>query len=136
MGILENATHIEAEAGVRYWDDASVNGVQEGEDTPTIPLRKGDAWCPRIRLADGVVGDWPAGTTAETHYKVCDAGIYWLTDATGARLAKWGGYYVPDDFLCHGDEGFGDYIILSIDADGRIANYNAPTIDADEWKPS
>jgi hypothetical protein len=136
MSCLENATHIEAEAAVRYWDDASVNGVQDGEDTPTIPLRNGAAWCPRIRLADGMVEGWPAGTIAEIHYKVCDAGIYWLTDAAGARLAKWGGYYVPDDFLCHGDEGFGDYIILSIGGDGRIANYSAPVIDADEWKPA
>jgi hypothetical protein len=131
--MLERATHIEAEAGVRYWEDASVNGVQEDGDAPTIPMRNGNAWCPRIRITDGVVEDWPAGTTAETHYKVCDQGFYWLTDATGTRLAKWDGHYVPSEFLCHGDSGYGDYIILSIDAEGRIANYEAPEIDADEW---
>ena len=133
MNLLERATHIEAEAGVRYWEDASVNGIPEDDDAPTIPLRNGGAWCPRIRIADGLVEAWPAGTTAETHYKVCDQGIYWLTDETGTRLARWRGHYVPSAFLCRGGSGYGDYIILSIDADGRISDYAAPEISADEW---
>lgn len=44
------------------------------------------------------------------------------------RIAKWGGYYVPDDFLCHGDRGFGDYIILNIDEHGKVDNWKVPTI--------
>ncbi len=127
-------THIEVEANVRYWEDASVNGVFEDDDAPTIPLRKGTSWCPRICLADGVVEGWPEGTTADTHYKVCDEGLYWLTDADGTRLMKWKGYYVPDDFLCPDQNGYGDYIILNIGADGKVANWSAPEIDAEEWE--
>jgi transcriptional regulator with PAS, ATPase and Fis domain len=39
-------------------------------------------------LATGRVLDWPKGTTAEVHYKVCDAGCYWLEDANGKRLKR------------------------------------------------
>lgn len=126
-------THIEVEAGVRYWEDATVNGVNEDNDAPTIPFIKGDAWCPRIRLSDGVVENWPAGMTAQIHYKVCDQGQYWLSDAEGKRLMKWRGYYVPNDFLCHGDNGYGDYIIVAIGEDSKIAGYAAPSINPEEW---
>lgn len=130
---LAAATHIEVEAGVRYWEDSSVNGVEDGDGT-LIPFRNGDAWCPIISLADGRVENWPSGTESSVHYKVCDAGQYWLLNAAGERIAKWGGFYVPDDFLCHGGDGYGDYIILEIDGDGLINNYAVPAIDPDRWR--
>lgn len=133
MSIAE-ATHIEVEAGVRYWEDASVNGADEDNDNPSIPLRKGEAWCPRIRLADGVIEEWPEGTVAVVHYKVCDAGRYWLTDADGKRIAKWKGFYVPDDFLCPADNGYGDYIIMQINGSGKISGWSNPEIDRDQWE--
>lgn len=126
-------THIETEAGVRYWEDATVNGVED-EDGTLIFGRKGDAWCVRIRLADGHVEGWPEGMEASIHYKVCDDGRYWLTDAEGKRIAEKEGY-VPGDFLCHGDNGYGDYIILNIGGDGFIKNYSAPEIDDEGWEP-
>jgi hypothetical protein len=126
---FEAATHILAEAGVRYWEDATVNGVED-EDGTLIPGRKGDLWCARINLETGKVEDWPEGTEASIHYKVCDAGEYWLTDAEGNRLAYREGY-VPNAFLCHGDNGFGDYIILNIGPDGSISDYKRPRIDSD-----
>ena len=141
---MQQAEYIEVSAGVRYWDDASVNGVSD-EDGTLIPFRTGDLWCPVIRLADGAVIDWPQGMTASIHYKVCDQGEYWLQNAERTRIAKWGGYYVPNDFLCHGDEGFGDYIIFNVGADGLIERWKRPSVDirpaADEddeqtvWKP-
>ncbi|MFK4871619.1 hypothetical protein [Novosphingobium sp. ZW T3_23] len=131
---MTTATHIEVEARVRYWEDASVNGTPEDNDAPTIPLRNGDNWCPRIRLSDGLVEGWPAGVTADVHFKVCDEGLYWLTGASGERLMKWSGYYVPNDFLCPADEGFGDYIIMQIGEGGKIADWSVPEIDADEWE--
>ncbi|RVT96417.1 hypothetical protein EOD42_13880 [Rhodovarius crocodyli] len=126
-------THIDVEAGVRYWEDATVNGVAD-EDGTLIPGRVGEHWKVRIRLADGVVEDWPAGTTADIHYKVCDEGQYWLSDASRQRQMKWAGYYVPNDFLCHGGRGYGDYIILEIDGAGVIQGYQQPTIDDEEWQ--
>lgn len=122
------ATYIEVSAGVRYWEDAAVNGTEDAEGT-LMPMRKGDDWAPVIRLADGAVMDWPQGTTADVHYKVCDAGEYWLLDDERKRVAKWAGFYVPNDFLCHGDNGYGDYIIFKVSADGLIAGWRSPAVE-------
>ncbi len=131
--ITKNVSHIEVEAGVRYWEDAEVNGVSDDDGT-LIPFRKGDAWCPRIRLEDGYVEGWPTGTVAHIHYKVCDSGLYWLVDAEGNRVMKLDGY-VPGDFLCHGSNGYGDYIIMTIGEDGFILEYQAPDGElGEEWE--
>ncbi len=130
---LSEATHIEVEAEVRYWEDARVNGVID-EDGSRIFGREGNLWKVRIDLLDGIVQDWPAGDSAEIHYKVCDQGLYWLTDASGNRLAKWRGHYVPNDFLCHGSEGFGDYIILNVAVGGGIEGYCTPRINLEQWE--
>lgn len=121
-------TFIEVCADVRYWDDATVNGAEDTNGT-LIPFRKGNSWGPVIRLADGQVMNWPEGMEADIHYKVCDAGEYWLQDESGKRIAKWAGYYVPDDFLCHGDTGYGDYIIFKVGQDGKIIRYRQPEIE-------
>lgn len=132
--VYQNATHIHVEAEPRYWEDAIVNGVNEDDDAPTIPLREGKLWIPRIRLADGKIEGWPAGTTASVHYKVCDQGEYWLANDAGKRIAKWCDYYVPSGFLCHGGIGYGDYIFLNIGADGMVENWTIPEISDEEWK--
>ncbi len=125
--------YIEVRAEVRYWEDATVNGAEDS-DGKLIPLRDGELWVPVIRLSDGVVMDWPDGFEADIHYKVCDQGEYWLLDEARTRVAKWASYYVPDEFLCHGDNGYGDYIIFRVDADGKIVNWRTPCIDPAEWK--
>lgn len=122
-----SAVYIEVRAGVRYWEDAIINGAEDADGNLT-PLRNGEHWCPVIRLADGMVMDWPAGTVADIHFKVCDDGEYWLLDEQRSRIAKWAGFYVPNDFLCPAENGYGDYIILTIDADGRIAKWKLPAI--------
>jgi len=131
--MMDEATHLEVDAGVRYWEDAVVNGVTD-DNGSLIPGRDGDGWHVRIDLEHGRIEDWPSGTTADIHYKVCDEGVYWLTDAVGKRIAQWGGYYVPDAFLCHGDEGFGDYIIMKVGEDGAIAGYRRPAIEPERWR--
>ena len=88
--IEQRAVYLEVEAEVRYWEDATVNG-QEDADGTLIPFKFGTLWTPVIRLSDGKVMSWPEGTTADIHYKVCDAGEYWLADEDG-RIAKWGGF--------------------------------------------
>lgn len=122
-----NATYIEVSADVRYWEDATINGTED-TDGALIPHRNGKSWVPVIRLADGLVMDWPEGTTADIHYKVCDAGEYWLQDSDRKRVAKWVGFYAPNDFLCHGDSGYGDYIIFKVGADGLIEKWRNPDI--------
>jgi len=128
------ASYIEVEAEVRYWEDAIVNGQEDTQGT-LIPFRYGDKWCPVIRLADGWVVNWPEGTTADVHFKVCDQGEYWLATDTG-RVAKWRSDYVPDSFLCHGDTGYGDYIIFTVSVDGKIERWQQPEIEAELWTAS
>lgn len=121
---------IRVMAEVRYWEDATVNGV-EGADGTLIPLRLESCWEPVIELDSGRVRDWPEGTTADVHYKVCDAGEYELLDSRGEMVAEKHGY-VPD-MLSVGDSGYGDYIIMKIGPGGLIEGWQPPVIDPDLW---
>lgn len=127
------AIYLEVSANVRYWEDANVNGVDDVEGK-LIPMRDEDLWRPTIRLSDGMVMGWPEGTVADVHYKVCDEGEYWLLDENHKRIAKYESAYVPDDFLCVGERGYGDYIILKINERGFIDGWEKPCLQADEWE--
>lgn len=109
------------DADVRYWEDATVNGVSD-EDGDLIPCREGDSWRPIINIDSGLITNWEKGKNASIHYKVCDDGEYWLQDINGDKLARAKGYYVPD-FLAIDDSGFGDYIIMEVDSEGFINNW-------------
>jgi hypothetical protein len=129
---IERAHYIMVEASVRYWEDGNINGEPD-EDDGKMPLRRGDQWAPVIELATGRVIDWPDGTTADIHYKVCDEGEYWLLDKDMTSVGKWKGYYVPNAILCVNDNGYGDYIIMKIGADGLIDGWRKPALDAEKW---
>lgn len=113
---------IRAECGVRYWEDGEVNGKTD-EDGSLIPLRVGDCWAPTIMLETGQILDWPEGTTASLHYKVCDDGLYSLLSPAGEVVAKKDGY-VPS-MMSPTDNGFGHYIIMKIGPDGVIEGWEA-----------
>lgn len=121
-------SYLVVEAGVRYWEDATVNGVEDVGGC-LIPLRRGDLWCPTIELATGRVMDWPLGTVAKIHYKVCDEGQYWLTSSK--HRAKYRGDYVPDVLGVDG-ASYGDYVIMTVGADGIIKGWRGD-IDLSEW---
>ena len=108
-------------ANVRYWEDATVNGVED-ENGDLIPCKVGDTWKPIIDLEIGLITNWEKGKEANIHYKVRDAGEYWLQDENGEKIVKAKGYYVPD-FLAIDDSGYGDYIIMKVDKDGKINNW-------------
>ena len=127
------AVLIVAEMEPRYWEDASVNEVEETDEDPQIPLRDGDLWKLRILIDEGRILDWPEGVTAETHYKVCDAGLYKLLDAEGEVLAERDAY-VPE-FLAPEKEGFGDYVILTIGPDGKIVGWDPDLSWFDKGRP-
>lgn len=112
--------YLKAECGVRYWEDAEVDGVVD-EDGSRIPSRVGDDWCPVIDLETGVVENWPSGIIASTHYKVCDAGRYALLDADRNEVCAVAGY-VPE-IMSPGGRGHGDYVIMKIGPDGVIENW-------------
>lgn len=109
------------EAEVRYWEDATVNGIED-ENGDLIPCKVGNTWKPIIDLESGLITNWETGKEAKIHYKVCDAGEYWLQDENGDKVVKAKGYYVPD-FLAIDDSGYGDYIIMTVDKEGKINNW-------------
>ncbi len=121
--------YLRATCGVRYWEDATVNGKEDTDGT-LIPLRDGDTWKVTINLATGIIEGWPEGTTAEIHYKVCDEGIYELLDAERNVVMQHDGYVI--NMMCPEGRGYGDYVIMNIDGDGRIDNWLVDTRDIEE----
>jgi hypothetical protein len=115
------------DAGVRYWEDATVNGIED-EQGDLIPCREEDRWNPIIDIESGVITNWTQGVVADVHYKICDDGIYHLVDLDGnIVLTKEG--YVPS-ILDVTRDSYGDYIILEIDENGKINGWNnSPRID-------
>ena len=114
---------LHASIGVRYWEDASVNGIDEDDENTTMPLIRDGRWELLIDLATGRIDGWPHGVTAETHYKVCDDGVYRLLGTNGDEVCKLDGY-VPSMLATNG-RGYGDYVILTIGADGIIEGWRA-----------
>lgn len=125
--------YLFAQCGVRYWEDASVNGTAD-DDGARIPFRQGDTWAPVIDLDAGRVVDWPEGVTAKVHYKVCDEGVYRLLDADREVICEIDGY-VPK-IMCPGGEGYGDYVIMSIGPDGAIADWRLDLSEFDALQAS
>lgn len=117
--------HVIAE--VRYWEDAIVNGKEDDENDIKMPCSHGGAWNPIIELETGRIINWEIGSTASVHYKVCDAGVYTLTDFENNEVVKKNGY-VPN-CMSPKRNGYGDYIIMDIDGDGIISNWNPDLSD-------
>jgi len=110
-------------AGVRYWEDATVNGVED-TDGHLIPCRviDNDDWLPVIEIETGKIRNWKQGVTADIHYKVCDDGDYYLMseDENTHEIHKNG--YVPSCLSINGN-GYGDYIIMKVDENGIIEDW-------------
>ena len=120
--------YLRAECGVRYWEDATVDGVTD-EDGALIPCRIAETWCPKIDLDTGIIDGWPEGRVASVHYKVCDDGRYSLLDADGRDVLTIDGY-VPR-IMCPAENGYGDYVIMEIGPDGKISGWK---IDLSEFQ--
>lgn len=141
-----DAIYLKVDAGVRYWDDAKVNGVYDTncEDlenpaaAPTIPCAEyvgaqhrvphGEnwRWRPLIDIETGKIVNWKKGTSANVHYKVCDDFACEILDGNKEVIASYDGY-VPK-IMCPADEGYGDYIIMNIDEDGIIQGWRKDLI--------
>lgn len=111
---------LKVRAGARYWEDATVNGIEDTEGK-LIPCREGDNWCPIIDIETGRITNWETGKTADIHYKVCDDGDYHILDENDEEVLHLNGY-VPD-ILAINDNGYGDYIILEINEEGFIKDW-------------
>lgn len=126
-----DAKILSVQAGVRYWEDATVNGIED-EKGDLIPCREGDCWCPIIDIDTGKILNWKQGTTAEIHYKVCDSGSYFVSDQNGKVILSIEDDYVPS-ILCPKESGYGDYIIMDVDENGMIKDWN-PDLDCFQEK--
>jgi hypothetical protein len=114
------AKFLTCKIGVRYWEDSSVNGIED-TNGDLIPCRIRDLWCPEIDVESGKILNWKIGTSASLHYKVCDQGIYTLRDHAGVVIHEIDGY-VPK-LMCPKENGYGDYIVMDIDENGQIQNW-------------
>ena len=121
-----NVTTLLVSAERRYPEDATVNGIED-EAGDLMPCMNGDLWEPIINFDTGQIMNWTKGTVADVHYKVCDAGSYTLVDEHGNNVHTAGDCYVPS-CLSPKENGHGDYIIMDIDADGFIQDWE-PTLD-------
>lgn len=82
------AVYLEVDAGVRYWNDGYINGMEdtdceETDGSPQMPcaeymgeqhmvLRGNNwRWRPLIDIETGRIVNWSQGTTANVHYKKC-----------------------------------------------------------------
>lgn len=109
----------------RCWSTSEINGVKDDNNEPKMPLIEehlGElSWHIIVNLDNGQIGNWPKGTVASIHYKSCDENYVQILDDQLGIVKDYEGY-VPN-FLCNG-QGHGDYVILEIDEDGFIKNFN------------
>ena len=144
---LVDVRYIKVDAGVRYWQDTTVNGEEDidfyeskGVGTPKIPFAvkvKDEPtsniysdhyrWQPVIDITGGYIVGWKKGVKAQVHYKVCDDGTYSLLDMEYKEIVG-ADSYVPDVLCPHGG-GYGDYIIMDIDEDGFIKDWHCEADD-------
>lgn len=140
---LDEVRYLRVDAGVRYYEDASVNGeddvdmyvnykvegafpkmpcVEQIKDHPTDVIHTDHLrWRPIIDIKEGVITNWRKGTRAHAFYKVCDGGTYSLLDANKEVLYEVDSY-VPG-CLAIEDSGYGDYINMVIDENGKIKDW-------------
>ena len=77
---------------------------------------------PAIDVETGIIEGWTQGTKAEIHFKVCDQCTVSLIDEKDEIVKEHEGY-VPD-CLSPKENGYGDYIIMDIDENGKIKDWN------------
>lgn len=107
----------------RYFEDAWVNGRQDDNDNPRMPLVKDYVWDITIDLSDGRVLYWPGGVSAATCYKVCDDGEYELLDERFEIISHKEGYVPKIMAFDEPGAGYGDYVYLKINPDGKIDGF-------------
>ena len=130
--VERDVQYLKANLGVRYWEDATVNGKEEeGNNTPTIPctevIDNELRWVLLIDVESGIIQNWTQGVTASVHYKVCDDGMYALLTAEHEVISEVGKYV--HDILAINDDGCGDYVIMNIDENGKIEDWQCSSDD-------
>lgn len=109
-------------AQVRYWEDSEINGESDTEKGDNVPCKIGNIWNPEIDIETGVILNWEKGKTADIHYKICDCCGFELKDEKGNVVHSEEDGYVPET-LSPKERGYGDYIIMDVDSEGKINNW-------------
>jgi hypothetical protein len=83
-------------------------------------------WCPVIDVNEGKILDWTPGFCLNTGFKVCDQGVYVYSNQDESQQivsCDCDEYYVPK-WLDEIDDGYGDYMYISINGDGTIKDWD------------
>lgn len=122
----------ECQIFARYWEDSEINGVEDDANNPKMPCvesvehfyygEKILAWCPIIDLDNGRILNWSRGYVTKIHYKSCDENVVVIKDLNGEVVKHYTGY-VPR-FLDPYRDGYGDYVIMEIDSNGYIRDFD------------
>ena len=134
---------ISVKAAVRYPGDSDFiefktddtgnkykNYISDDEENPKMPFievgydkyrNKEFYWHPTIDIENGIILNWPKGINAYISYKVCDEFECKVYDENDNEVLHYEGY-VPE-FMSIEEEGYGDYINMIIDENGRIKNW-------------
>jgi hypothetical protein len=119
--------YLEVTFPVDYMESFSVNGIEAvyENDVPFV----NDGMCKfTIYMLNGRIKDWKFNKSIAIHYKVVDTGTYRLLSAGFNVIASIEEDYAPE-ILCIDDLGYGDYINMTIDANGYIENFNNTLLD-------
>ena len=127
-----NVKYIYANFGVRSYEDSELNGVEDDSTPPKMPCydKEDKRWKLTIDVDNGQITNWKKGNTAKIHYKVCDDGEYKIFDKNMIQIGKTIHSYVPKIFAID-DDGYGDYVIMTIDENGFISDWNIDNEDID-----
>lgn len=128
-GLLYVRTHI------RHCEDADIDNITDIDD---FQMREGAVslmpcmtyneetgeyfWEPIIDVSNGKIINWKKGKTANVCYKVVDECALKYQKPNGTQT-EYVEDYVPD-FLSPDENGYGDYMYMSIDENGYIADWN------------
>lgn len=137
---------IQCDIDVRYWNDSEVNGVDDidfyetkGKGFPKMPcavqiLEEPTSciysdhwrWRPIINIEVGQIKNWQKGVSANIYYKVCDGFACSFLGFLDEVITEFEGY-VPS-FMSPKVESYGDYIVMQIDEDGFIKDWDASQV--------
>ena len=130
---INNIKYIFANFGIRYYEDSKINGIEDDNIYPRIPCfdKEDKRWKIIIDADSGQILNWKKGNTAKIYYKVCDDGEYKIFDKNMTQIGETIYSYVPKIFAI--DKcGYGDYVIMTIDGDGFISDWDINDEDIED----
>lgn len=136
-----NVSKLLVDATIRYTNAAEINtgdGWTEDNKEPKMPFmfkpvtavnETSYHWMPIIDIDNGKISNWPLGVEAKLYYKVVDEFSCKLLDDNSDIIISYNGYVPP--CMAIDDEGYGDYIYITIDNNGYIKDWNFSELDID-----